>query len=199
MKVVILCGGKGTRIRDVAADSPKPMIDIGSHPILWHIMQGYAHFGYKEFVLCLGYRGDVIKKFFLSLRTMSGDFTLDFEKGGEIIIHDEPATIDWKVTFADTGLDTLTGSRLARAAKHLSDEETFMLTYGDGVSDINIDALLDFHRGHGRLMTVSGVRPPGRFGEIEHDANGRILEFNEKPQATGGRISGSRRQLSGTP
>lgn len=190
MKTVILCGGKGTRIQDVAHDVPKPMIPVGGQPIIWHIMQSYAHFGHKDFVLCLGHKGPVIKEFFLNYRMMIGDFSIDFGNGGKVVNHGRTESIDWNVTFADTGEDTMTGSRVERIRKYIGDDDTFMLTYGDGVCDIDIATLVDFHRSHGKIMTVSGVRPPSRFGELDHDDSGRIVEFNEKPQATGGRISG---------
>ena len=190
MKTVILCGGKGTRIRGVADDLPKPMIPVGPYPILWHIMQGYARAGHKDFVLCLGYKGAAIKDFFLNYRSRVADFTIDFSDGRAVEFHSQQEAIDWRITMAETGEDTLTGSRVKRIAKYLGDDETFMLTYGDGVADVDIGALVAFHKAHGKLMTVCGVRPPGRFGEMEHDAAGAVTEFNEKPQATGGRISG---------
>lgn len=190
MKVVILCGGQGTRIRGVADDLPKPMIPIGGYPILWHIMNGYAARGFKEFILCLGYKGSVIKDFFLNYNTRIADVTVDFSRGGELSVHNAARDIDWRVTMAETGLDTLTGSRLKRIEPYIGQDEEFMLTYGDGVSDVDLHALIAFHRKCKALITVSGVRPPGRFGEIEHDASGLVREFNEKPQATGGRISG---------
>lgn len=190
MKTVILCGGKGTRIRDVSEDVPKPMIPVGGQPILWHILQIYAHQGHGDFVLCLGHKASVIKEFFLNYRMMMGDFTIDFGNDGAIENHTTTERVDWRVTFADTGEETLTGSRIARIKNYIGDDDTFMLTYGDGVSDIDIPALIAFHKSHGKIVTVSGVRPPSRFGELDHDTNGCILEFNEKPQATGGRISG---------
>ena len=165
MKTVILCGGQGTRIRDVAADIPKPMIAIGDRPILWHIMKGYARWGHKDFVLCLGYKGEAIRAF--------------FRVNGE----------GWYVTLADTGLDALTGARVWRIRDNLKDDDVFMLTYGDGVGNVDIAALLAFHKRHGKIMTVTGVRPPSRFGELEIDGD-RVTGFNEKPQATAGRISG---------
>lgn len=165
MKAVILCGGQGTRIRDVAADIPKPMIAIGDRPILWHIMKGYAQWGQKDFVLCLGHKGEVIRAF--------------FHVNGE----------GWHVTLADTGLDALTGARVWRVRDYVKDDDAFMLTYGDGVGDVDIAALVAFHKRHGKTMTVTGVRPPSRFGELEIDGD-RVTGFNEKPQATAGRISG---------
>jgi len=190
MKVVILCGGQGTRIRDVASDIPKPMIPVGGYPILGHIMKYYARAGFKDFVLCLGHQGNKIRQFFMEYRSQVSDFTIDFAKGGEVTFHNYHEDLDWKVTLVETGLDTLTGSRVKKIESYIGDDENFMLTYGDGVGDIDLKGLESFHNGHGRVMTVSGVRPPGRFGEIGHDQNGQVTEFNEKPQATGGRISG---------
>lgn len=188
MKVVILCGGYGTRIRDVADDIPKPMIPIGRFPILWHIMKYYASYGHRDFVLCLGYKSHVIKDFFLNYEAHTKDFTIDLGRKGEITFHTNHDESDWKVTLAETGADAMTGARIKRIQKYVGDED-FMLTYGDGVGNINVDALVNYHRGHGRALTVTGVRPPGRFGELVH-TDGIITEFNEKPQATGGRISG---------
>lgn len=189
MKVVILAGGYGTRIRDVADDIPKPMIPIGPFPILWHIMKTYAHFGHKEFVICLGYKGQVIKDFFLNYEAYTRDFTITFGGKGKIEYHSEHDESDWKITLADTGLRSMTGARIARIRDYVGDED-FMLTYGDGVSDVDIEKLVAFHKSHGKVLTVTGVRPPGRFGEMVGDANGQIAEFNEKPQASAGRISG---------
>lgn len=190
MKVVILCGGRGTRIRGVADDLPKPMLPIGGYPILWHIMNGYAAAGFKDFVLCLGYRSEVIKDFFLNYNTRISDFTIDFTRDDAVCVTDAMRKIDWRVALAETGSDTLTGSRLKRIERYIVNENEFMLTYGDGVSNIDLKALLAFHRQHNAVVTVSGVRPPARFGELDHDAAGRVKEFNEKPQATAGRISG---------
>jgi glucose-1-phosphate cytidylyltransferase len=189
MKVVILAGGFGTRIRDVADDIPKPMIPIGRYPIVWHIMKWYAKFGHKEFVLCLGHKGQVIKSFFLAYEAHTRDITLTLGNGGSIAYHSDHDESDWRITLADTGLNAMTGARIKRIRKYVEGEE-FMLTYGDGVSDVDIDKLLAFHRAHGKILTVTGVRPPGRFGEIEANDTGVVSGFNEKPQATGGRISG---------
>ena len=190
MKVVILCGGKGTRIRGVDDSLPKPMIPVGSYPIVWHIMRYYAHYGFNEFVLCLGYKGDTIKDFFLNYQARISDITIDFSHDRAISVDKTHENIDWKVTLAETGEEALTGSRVKKIEHYIGDDEQFMLTYGDGVCDINIPALIDFHNQNGKLMTVSGVRPPSRFGELDHQDDGQIKEFNEKPQATGGRISG---------
>jgi len=190
MKVAILCGGYGTRIRDVADDIPKPMIPVGGLPILWHIMKYYAHFGHKNFVLCLGYKGQVIKDFFLNYEARTRDFTLELGGAKSIEYHNDHDESDWRVTLAETGLDSMTGTRVKRVQKYLADEENFMLTYGDGVGSIDLDKLVEFHKSHGKILTVSGVRPPGRFGELMSDTDGMVTEFNEKPQASGGRISG---------
>ncbi len=190
MKVVILCGGYGTRIRDVADNIPKPMIPVGRFPILWHIMKYYASYGHKDFVLCLGYKSQAIKDFFLNYEAHIKDFTIDLGGQAAVQFHTEHAESDWRVTLAETGLNALTGARIRRAQKYLGDDDSFMLTYGDGVGDVDLDRLLAFHNSHGKALTVTGVRPPGRFGELLSDANGRVIEFNEKPQATGGRISG---------
>ncbi len=190
MKVVILCGGQGTRIRDVADNIPKPMIPLGGFPILWHIMKYYAKYGHRDFTLCLGYKGQVIKDFFLNYEAHTTDFTISLGKKRAIVYHNEPIESDWSVTLAETGAESMTGARIKRVQKYLQGEEDFMLTYGDGIGDICLDKLLAFHRSHGKILTVSGVRPPGRFGELKMDDAGKVTEFNEKPQATGGLISG---------
>ncbi len=190
MKVVILCGGQGTRIRDVDQNIPKPMIPVGPYPILWHLMKSYAAAGSTDFVLCLGHLGHVIKDFFLNYEAFTGDFTISLGKDKAIEFHDGNGKEGWRVTLADTGDAAQTGARVKRIQKYVADDENFMLTYGDGLSDLDLGGLLDFHKSHGKIMTVTGVRPPGRFGEMESDDQGRILEFNEKPQATSGRISG---------
>ncbi len=190
MKVVILCGGHGTRIRGVADDVPKPMIPIGGRPILWHIMKEYAARGHTEFVLCLGYKSSIIKEFFRNYHTHTSDFTITLGRNGGIEYHGDHDESGWKVTLVETGMNAMTGARVKRIQRYLDGDENFMLTYGDGVSDIDLDALIAFHKAHGRILTVTGVRPPGRFGEMECNADGRVTEFNEKPQASGGRISG---------
>ena len=189
MKVVILAGGYGTRIRDVAEDIPKPMIPIGPYPILWHIMKSYAHFGHKEFIICLGYKGQSIKDFFLNYEAHTRDFTITLGASGGVNYHNNHDELGWKVTLADTGLRSMTGSRVSRIRDFVHGED-FLLTYGDGVSDIDIEQLVKFHKSHDKILTVTGVRPPGRFGEMMCAVDGKILEFNEKPQATAGRISG---------
>jgi len=189
LKVVILAGGYGTRIRDVADDIPKPMIPIGRFPILWHIMKRYAFYGHKEFIICLGHKGQIIKDFFLNYEANTRDFTITFGERGGIAYHSRHDEADWRVTLADTGLRSMTGSRISRIREYVRDDD-FLLTYGDGVSDVDIDKLILFHKSHGKILTVTGVRPPGRFGEMAGEKDGQIIEFNEKPQATAGRISG---------
>jgi glucose-1-phosphate cytidylyltransferase len=188
MKVVILCGGFGTRIRDVAEDIPKPMIPVGPRPILWHIMKYYASFGHDQFVLCLGYKGQVIKDFFMSYEAHTRDLTVSLGDAKGVEYHSKHEESSWRVTLAETGLRSMTGARVARIRQYVGDDD-FMLTYGDGVGDVDLDALLAFHKSHGKALTMTGVRPPGRFGELVAEG-ARIVEFNEKPQATEGRISG---------
>lgn len=188
MKVVILCGGRGTRIRDVADDIPKPLIQIGGRPILWHIMKYYATFGHTDFVLCLGYKGDLIKHFFLNYPSQTRDLTVTLGTGA-VDYHSDMHEAGWRVTMVDTGLDTQTGARLRRVRAHVGDEP-FMLTYGDGVGNVDLTALKQFHASHEAVMTLTGVHPPGRFGEVVAGADGMATEFNEKPQTTTGLISG---------
>jgi glucose-1-phosphate cytidylyltransferase len=184
MKVVILCGGQGTRLREETEYRPKPLVDIGGRPILWHIMKLYAHHGFHDFVLCLGYRGNMIKDYFLSYEAMNNDFTICLGQKNHIVYHGAHHEQDYRVTLADTGLETMTGARIKRVERYL-DGGTFMVTYGDGVSDLNIQALLAFHRSHGRLATVTTVRPISRFGILELDASGEVRHFAEKPQVDG--------------
>lgn len=178
MKVIILCGGKGTRLREETEFKPKPMVEIGGRPVLWHIMSVYARYGYKDFVLPLGYKGEVIKQYFHDYRMRNTDFTVDLASG-DVHFHATPR-VDWRVTMADTGEETLKGARIKRIAAHL-DTERFMVTYGDGVSDIDIDALVDFHIRSGKIGTFTGVRMPSRFGAVQTDATGTILSWQEKP------------------
>ncbi len=189
MKAVILCGGQGTRIRDASELLPKPMLPIGGKPIVWHIMKGYAHHGVREFVLCLGYKGWLIKEFFLNYRAMTTDVTLTLGAHDGLEFHGRSGEEDWKVTLAETGEETMTGGRVAAVRKYVEAEDVFLLTYGDGVSDIDIAKTIAFHARHGKIATVAAVRPPGRFGEMRID-DGRVTEFNEKPNATEGFING---------
>jgi glucose-1-phosphate cytidylyltransferase len=188
MQVVILCGGQGTRIRDVADDIPKPMIPIGGRPILWHIMKGFAHYGLTDFVLCLGYKSWVIKRFFLDYHLAGVDFSLRLGTPHQIQIHGPAPDEDWHITLAETGADAMTGCRVKRIERYITNDH-FLLTYGDGVADVNIRKLLGFHQSHGRIGTVTAVQPPGRFGEIEVDGR-QVVEFNEKPLLSRGRING---------
>lgn len=190
MKVVILCGGMGTRIRDVADNIPKPMISVGSYPILWHIMKYYSLFGHNEFILCLGYQGKVIKDFFLNYKVNTSDFTIKLGSQEPVHFHNKIDEKDWKITFAETGEKSMTGARIRKIEKYIENDQTFMLTYGDGLSDIDINQLIGFHQNHDRILTLTGVRPAGRFGEIKCTNEGVISEFNEKPQAAEGRING---------
>jgi len=188
MKAVVLCGGLGTRIRDASEQLPKPMLPIGGRPIVWHIMKSYSVHGVREFVLCLGYRGWLIKEFFLNYRAMMADVTVSLGVPGAQQVHGEPAE-DWSVTLAETGESTMTGGRVAAIRRYVESDEPFLLTYGDGVANVDVTRLLAFHKAHGKVATVTAVRPPGRFGEMRLNDH-RVIEFNEKPQATEGRISG---------
>ena len=191
MKVVILCGGYGTRLGGLSQELPKPMVPIGGKPILWHILRGFSHWGFDDFVLCLGYRSDAFKQYFLNLPAMISDVTLSLSNGGAPIVHGEAHEVDWTITMAETGLDSMTGHRVKRVALHIpEDDDIFALTYGDGVSDLDFRKVVDFHRQHGKLATVTAVHPPGRFGELGFGESGAVVEFNEKPQAEAGWISG---------
>lgn len=190
MKVVILCGGKGTRLREETEYRPKPMVPIGDRPILWHIMKIYAAHGFKEFVLCLGYKGEMIKDYFRNYLWMTSDVTLKLGRKPSVQFHSHHEEEDWSVTLVDTGQETLTAGRVRRIRSFVEDDSEFLLTYGDGVGNMNIKAELEFHRQHGKKMTLTAVRPPGRFGEMNITPDGTVAEFNEKPQITEGRING---------
>ncbi|HAZ62453.1 MAG TPA: glucose-1-phosphate cytidylyltransferase [Armatimonadetes bacterium] len=184
MKVVILCGGFGTRLREETDHRPKPMLPIGGQPILWHIMKLYAHQGFNEFVLCLGYRGEMIKDYFLNYEERTNDLTIRLGTRREITYHGQHDEQDMIVTLAETGLASMTGARVARAAPYLGDER-FMVTYGDGLVDLDLRALLAFHQGHGKLATLTTVRPISRFGSLQLDEHGRVERFEEKPRLEG--------------
>lgn len=190
MKAVILCGGMGTRLREHTELRPKPMIEVGGMPILMHIMRIYAHHGIRDFVLCLGYKGHAIKQYFLEIDALLSDFTIGLGASREIQYHGRGMDDlrDWRVTLADTGESSLTGERILRVSKYL-DGDTFCVTYGDGIADIDLSAGLEFHRSHGKAATVTGVRPPSRFGEIDQ-VEGEVRSFNEKPQVAQGLING---------
>lgn len=185
--VVILAGGLGTRLREETETKPKPMVEVGGYPILWHIMKHFASFGHKEFVICLGYKGDTIKEFFKNYHSQQGSLTVDFISG-EVTMHDTANRDDWKVHLLETGAATMTGGRIKRAAEFLGDR-SFLATYGDGVSDININDLVAFHEAHGRRATLTAVRPPARFGGLDIE-DGAVMSFIEKPQIGEGWING---------
>lgn len=188
MKVVILAGGFGTRISEESHLRPKPMIEIGEKPILWHIMKGYSHYGYNEFIICCGYKQHMIKEYFADYYLYNGDVTFDFGHENKMIIHNNVSE-PWKVTLVDTGLDTMTGGRIKRVQKYIG-KETFLLTYGDGVSDINIDELVKFHKDRGRIATLTAVHVGQRFGVLDISReSGAVTAFREKSKADGSRIS----------
>jgi glucose-1-phosphate cytidylyltransferase len=188
-KVVILCGGRGSRISRETDFKPKPLIEVGGKPILWHIMQTYAHYGFKEFILCLGYKGNMIKEYFLNYDILANDFTVTFNENVHVQLESDKK-IDWQITFVDTGANNLKGSRIKQIEKYI-ETDNFLLTYGDGIADINIKESIDFHSNHGKIATLSGVRPPSRFGDmvVAPDTN-QVLDFTEKPQASAGLING---------
>jgi glucose-1-phosphate cytidylyltransferase len=188
MKVVILCGGQGTRLREETEVRPKPLVEIGGRPILWHIMKLYAQYGLNEFVLCLGYKGYLIKDFFFNYEARVKDFTVKLGNRSSIEFHNGHAEDGWAVTLAETGETAMTGARIRRVRRYL-DRGPFCLTYGDGLGNVDIAELIRFHRSHGKLGTVTGVRPPGRFGELEINDR-QVAAFAEKPQVTGGFING---------
>lgn len=187
MKTVILAGGLGTRISEESHLKPKPMIEIGGRPILWHIMRLYAHHGFNEFIVCLGYRGYVVKEYFANYVLHNADLTVDLASGA--IDYHATNHEPWKVTLVETGAETMTGGRLKRVAHYLDPGEPFFLTYGDGVSDVDLGALLKFHRAHGKDATITAVAPPGRFGALEI-SDGRVDRFVEKPPGDQGLING---------
>jgi len=188
IKVVILCGGRGTRLREETEIRPKPLVEIGNRPILWHIMKIYSHYGFKDFILCLGYKGDLIKDYFLNYEAMNNDFTINLGNRNNITFHNAHLEKDWNVTLVNTGDQIGTGARIKKIEKYV-DGETFMVTYGDGVGDINIGELIDFHKKNGSIGTLTGVHPSSRFGELLVKGK-NIVEFNEKPLVSQGFING---------
>lgn len=186
MKVVILAGGYGTRLGNITESIPKPMVKIGEHPILWHIMKIYSSYGFNDFVISLGYKSEVIKDYFYNFRAFRSDFTVDLASG-EVELLGESGGEDWRVSCVFTGLNSLKGARIKRI-EHLLDDVN-MVTYGDGVADIDLDSLVEFHRSHDRMVTITGVFPPARFGELLED-DGKLLSFEEKPQTSSGLING---------
>jgi len=187
MKTVILCGGLGSRISEETQAKPKPMIEVGGRPILWHIMKIYERHGFTDFMLALGYKGEVLKDYFLNYHARQSDLTVHLKSGQ--VDYSNPTAEDWRVRLVDTGAATQTGGRVLRLKPFLKDHGTFMLTYGDGVSNVDLKALLAFHQSHGRLATVTAVRPPARFGDLRIE-NHRVVQFEEKPQAAEGWING---------
>ena len=187
MKVVILAGGFGTRLSEETVIRPKPMVEIGGKPILWHIMKIYSHYGFNEFIICLGYKGYMIKEYFANYFLHTSDVTIDLQTN-TILAH-KSRTEPWKVTLVDTGLNTQTGGRIKRIKEYVGNE-TFMATYGDGVADVNIRGLLEFHRSHGKLATLTAVQPPGRFGALALEDDGFVSKFTEKPKGDGAWING---------
>lgn len=187
MKVVILAGGLGTRISEESHLKPKPMIEIGNSPVLWHIMKSYSAFGYYDFIICCGYKGYMIKEYFADYYLHRSDVTFDFSEHNHMIVHNNVAE-PWRVTIVDTGLNAQTGSRIKQIQKYVGDEP-FMLTYGDGVSDLNIHELVDFHKSHGKLATMTAVQPGGRFGVLEIGQTQEIMKFSEKAKEDGGWIN----------
>jgi glucose-1-phosphate cytidylyltransferase len=187
MKVAILAGGVGTRLAEETEIKPKPMVEIGGKPILWHIMMHYAYYGFKDFVIALGYKGEQIKKYMVDYAALNGNLRVNF-RTGKVDMH-SGVRPDWNVELVETGITTLTGGRIKRLQPYLGNE-TFMLTWGDGVSDVNLRELLAFHRSHGKLATLTAVRPPARFGHLTFDGN-RVASFEEKPQTAEGWINGA--------
>lgn len=187
-KVVILCGGQGTRLREETEFRPKPLVDVGGRPILWHIMKIYAHYGFNDFILCLGYKGDMIRQYFLDYKTQLYDFTLNL-KSNQMTIHTDEDVPDWNITFAETGLMSQTGARIKKIEKYIGGD-TFFLTYGDGVADVDIPKLLEFHKRHGKIGTVTTVRPVNRFGNLTIQDNDKITDFTKKSMAQQGWIDG---------
>ena len=187
MKVAILAGGKGSRLAEETEVRPKPMVEIGGKPILWHIMMHYYHYGYKEFVIALGYKGFYIKKYMTDYSALNSNLTINM-KNGDVRLHGQ-ANPEWMVDLVDTGLDTMTGGRIKKLKPYVNNE-TFMLTWGDGVSNVNLDKLLAFHRAHGKLATLTAVRPPARYGYMKFNGS-QISQFTEKPQIGEGWINGA--------
>ena len=188
MKAVILAGGLGTRISEETSTRPKPMIEIGGKPILWHILKTYSHYGINDFIICCGYKGYVIKEYFANYFLHMSDVTFDMTKNS-MEVHQRSAE-PWRVTLIDTGEDTMTGGRLKRIAPYVMNEDAFCFTYGDGVSDINITNLIDFHRSHGLNATLTATIPPGRFGALDIHGDSRVASFKEKPKGDGALING---------
>lgn len=187
MKTIILAGGFGTRLSEYTDIRPKPMVEIGGQPILWHILNIYASYGFNDFVIALGYKGEVIKDYFLNYYPLKSDFTIDLSNGRANYLHKK--NVNWKVALVDTGLDSMTGGRVKRLKEYIGDE-TFLLTYGDGVANIDIRKLVEFHNAHGKMATITAVHPAARFGELLISKEQDVLSFKEKPQTSQGWING---------
>ncbi|QWD64380.1 glucose-1-phosphate cytidylyltransferase [Polynucleobacter sp. MWH-UH2A] len=187
MKVVILAGGLGTRLSEYTDLIPKPMVTVGGMPIIWHIMKTYSNFGFNDFCIALGYKAEIIKDYFLNFKKLNSDFSINLGSGEVKLLQEDP--VGWNVTLIDTGASTMTGGRLKRMKKYIGNE-TFMVTYGDGVANINIQELVNFHKSHGKMVTVTAVRPSARFGELNIDELGNVRSFKEKPQMHQGWING---------
>ncbi|VVB88588.1 Bifunctional protein GlmU [uncultured archaeon] len=187
MKTIILAGGFGTRLSEYTDIKPKPMVEIGGQPILWHILNTYARYGFNDFVIALGYKGEVIKDYFLNYYSLKSDFTINLSNGKANYL--QKKSVNWKVALVDTGLDSMTGGRVKRLKEYIGDE-TFMLTYGDGVANIDIKKLVEFHKAHGKMATITAVHPAARFGELLISKDQDVLSFKEKPQTTQGWING---------
>lgn len=181
MKTVILCGGRGTRLGEHGSTIPKALIEIGHKPMIWHILNSYSHYGFNDFVLCLGFLGDKIKRHFMEQRWLRDDFELALHENNLSFLSENEFE-DWKIIFADTGIDTNTGGRLKKIKKYLKNEETFCVTYGDGLSDVNIEKLIEFHKSHGKIATLTSVNPKSSFGLLKIDENNLVLDFQEKPK-----------------
>ncbi len=180
MKTVILCGGRGTRLGEHGTTVPKALIEIGEQPVIWHLLKIYSHYGFDDFVLCLGFLGDQIKRFFVEQKWLNADFTLE-KNSDQPLLKNSETLENWRLTFAETGLETNTGGRLKKVQKYLAGEEMFFVTYGDGLANIDLDRLVEFHRSHGRIATLTGVHPHSNFGIMKLDENNFVSEFQEKP------------------
>lgn len=185
MKVVLLAGGLGTRLREETEFKPKPMVEVGGYPIIWHIMKIFSTYKLNDFIVCLGYKGDIIKDYFINFQTQHNDFSINTSKQNSIKLYESENLSNWDVLLADTGVNSLTGERIRRIKKYIPEGETFIMTYGDGLSDINIDKLLKFHKSHKGIATISTTKPSSRFGLVEIGANNQVSDFKEKPLADG--------------
>lgn len=182
MKAVLLAGGLGTRMREETEFRPKPLVEVGGKPVLWHIMKGFSTYGINDFIVATGYKGELIKEYFLAYEARNNDFTITLGRSNEIVFHDQHLESDWRVTISDTGPDTQTGGRVARIARYVEQDERFIVTYGDGLADVDISKLLAFHEGHGRPATITTVHPLSRFGLVDVRPDCRVEHFREKPQ-----------------